>query len=372
MKLNLKTEKFVDLLSTVLPAVSSKSNLPSLSLFHITAEDDSIQVYGTDLDIGIVSSMKTDVEKEGVVALPARQLFDMTKMIDTEKCFIKKITDNEYELSGENKNTTYTITAGNAEEFPSIPDIEKVKKTAVDTQTLCEGIDKTIISVSKDESRFILCGIYFQCKKNKLKMVSTDGRKLSYFEKELDQTGDEIQAIIPTNAINVLRKIATSDKDEVKVSLSSSENKISMQVGNTTIYSRLIEGDYPNYNQVIPEKQDKNIVLNTDQLLSATKKMLAVKSMGTEPVKYKFSDNKLVISLSATEGTGTSSIPVEYKGEEIEISFNPDFIINILKVINSDKIKLSLTSPINPGKITPESSDENYIGVIMPMRPSQA
>ncbi len=371
MKLNLKTKKFVDLLSTVLPAVSSKSNLPSLSLFHITAKENNIQVYGTDLDIGIVSSMDTDVQKEGVVALPARQLFDMTKMIDTENCFIKKITDNEYELSGEDKTTTYTIAAGNAEEFPSVPDIEKVKKTVIDTQILCEGIDKTIISVSKDESRFILCGIYFQCIKNKLKMVSTDGRKLSYYEEKLSKKGDEIQAIIPTNAINVLRKIIDSEEQEVKVSLSSSENKISMQVGNTTIYSRLIEGDYPNYNQVIPDKQDKNIVLNTKELLLATKKMLAVKSMGTEPVKYKFGKNKVVISLSATEGSGTSSVPVKYNGEEIEISFNPDFIINILKVINSKKMKLSLTSPINPGKITPISKKENYIGVIMPMRPSQ-
>ncbi|NLB35255.1 MAG: hypothetical protein GX817_05515, partial [Elusimicrobia bacterium] len=134
--------------------------------------------------------------------------------------------------------------------------------------------------------------------------------------------------------------------------------------------SRMIEGDYPNYLQVIPDKPTKTILVNTEALLGATRKMMAVTPEKFVAVKYKFQNNQAILSVVAPDtGSGTSTLDVDYNGEEIEIAFNPDFLINALKAIKSERVSIGLTTPINPGKITPESEDEKYIGVIMPMRP---
>ncbi len=370
MKLKLKTDEFSNLLKTVLPAVSSRSTLPALSHFLIEAKDSILKIYATDLEIGISSSIETDVEKEGSCTTPARNLTDMVNALDSEKFSFKKVTDSHYEVSSDKGDTTYTIVTGEKEEFPVVPEVKGDNFIEIDAELFKDAIDKTIFSVSKDESRYVLCGAFFEVNGDSFKMVATDGRRLSFYKDKVIKKTDEFSAIIPTKAINVIeRAISSSGEDKIRISKDSGENQIYFILGNTVIYSRMIEGDYPNYSQVIPDNPTKEIVVDNSLLLNATKKMLAVTTERAIAVEYKFSNNKAVVSVNTETGSGKSTIEVDYDGDEIDIAFNPDFMISNLKSIRGDKIKLGLTSSINPGKITSESDDENYIGVIMPMRP---
>ncbi|MFH1416360.1 MAG: DNA polymerase III subunit beta [Elusimicrobiota bacterium] len=369
MKLKLKTHDFLDLLTTVIPAVSERSTLPILSHFLIEAQDNIVKVYANDLEIGIESSMNTIVDKAGSATIPAKNLVNIVKVIDSKECNFKKINNNQFELSTENGNTTFNINGREKEEFPVLPGLKEEKTIVLKAKDLIEGINKTIFSVSRDESRYVLCGIYMEVISGDFKMVSTDGRRLSFYNKKIENNKDNISAIIPTKAINVLDRAITDENADIKISISAKENQIYFSFGNTVIYSRLIEGDYPNYSQVIPDKPTKSIIVKTEDILNATRKMIAVTSERSLAVKCKFKNDSAIISTGPTEvGSGTSTIPVQYKGEEIEISFNPEFIINSLKVIKSEHVKLGLSTPINPCKITPVSDEENYIGVIMPMR----
>lgn len=369
MKLKLKTQDFLNLLTTTIPAVSERSTLPILSYFLIEAENNRIKAYANDLEIGIESSMKTTIDKEGSAIIPAKNLVNIVRVIDTEECIFKKINDNQFELSNEDGSTTFSINSRDKEEFPMLPGLKGEKSVVLKAKILKEGIEKTIFSVSKDESRYVLCGIYLEIDSQDFKMISTDGRRLSFYKEKIKDSHDKFSAIIPTKAINVLIKIITDDNQDIKISMSSNDNQINFSFGDTIIYSRLIEGDYPNYTQVIPEKLTKTIVVNTEEILNATRKMIAITNERSLSIKCKFKNNVAIISTGPTEvGSGTSTIPVKYNGEEIEMAFNPEFIINSLKVIKSESVKLGLTTPINPCKITPVSDEENYIGVIMPMR----
>ncbi len=368
MKLRLKTEEFTELLTTVLPAVSGKTTLPTLSHFLIEAEKNRVKVYATDLEIGIESSIKTEVEKEGACTVPARSLTDMVKALDSEYITFKKITESQYELS--DGNTTFRLMGGEKEEFPVLPSVKEEETADIEASKLKEGVEKTIFSVSRDESRYVLCGIYFNINTDSLEMVSTDGRRLSYFKEALTEENGSFNAIVPTKAINVLDRALPGSDDKVKICVSASESQIYFSFADTILYSRIIDGDYPNYSQVIPDKPTKSIIADTKTLLDATRRMMAVTPEKFVAVKYRFADNTAVLSINAPEtGSGTSNAKVEYNGEEIEIAFNPDFIINAMKVIKSEKVVLGLTTPINPGKITPVSDTEKYIGVVMPMRP---
>ncbi|MBN2406997.1 MAG: DNA polymerase III subunit beta [Elusimicrobia bacterium] len=370
MKIKLNTNDFSNLLTTVLPAISTRSTLPSLSHFLIDADKDKIKVYATDLEIGIESSISSkEIEKEGALTIPARNLTDIIRVIDSDSVTLNKVKEGKVEISSDDSNTKFNIVCGESEDYPGFPEMKEDRLISIDAKSLKEGIEKTLPSVSKDESRYILCGIYFENDGKELKMVSTDGRRLSYYKGKVKGNSSKFKAIIPTKAINVLEKTLTDEDESVKISINSSENQIYFSFGNTIIYSRLIEGDYPNYGQVIPENTTKNIIVGTEEVLNATKKMIAATVERTTPVKFLFRSNKAVISLQAADGSGTSTIPVQYKGDEIEIAFNPEFIINALRVVRSDKVKIGLTTPINPGKIAPESDTELYIGVIMPMRP---
>ncbi len=369
MKLKLNTQNFLELLTTVIPAVSERSTLPILSHFLIEAENNKIKVYANDLEIGIESSMQTTVNKEGSATIPAKNLVNIMRVIDTEECNFEKINNNQFELSTENKNTTFNIIGREKEEFPVLPDLKEEKSIIIKAEKLKESIEKTSFSVSKDESRYVLCGIYMEINSSEFKMVSTDGRRLSFYKEKIEGLKDSINAIIPTKAINVLDRAITDGKEDVKISISSNNNQINFSLGDTIIYSRLIEGDYPNYSQVIPEKSTKVVHAKTEDILNATRKMIAVSSERPMVVKYKFKDNTAIVSTGPTEtGSGTSRVPVKYSGDEIEIAFNPEFIISALKAVKSEEIKIGLTTPINSCKITPVSEKENYIGVIMPMR----
>ncbi len=370
MKLKLKTNKFSNLLALVLPAVSVRSTLPTLSHFLIEAKNDKVKVYATDLEIGIESAISVKIDKEGAATIPARNLTDMVKVLDSEEFVFQKVKESQFEITTTDGNTTFNIMGGEKDEFPVLPEKKEEKSLEIEACKLKEAMEKTIFSVAKDESRYSLCGIYLESDGEKFKMTSTDGRRLSSYEENITKKADEFNAIIPTKAINILDRIIESNEEIVKISMSSSNNQIYFSFGDTIIYSRTIEGEYPNYKRVIPEKTTKNIIIDTQSILNATKKMLAVTTEYALSVNYKFKNNTAVVSVNAPEtGSGTNTISVQYDGEEIDIAFNPEFLINILKVIKSDKIKLGLTTSINSGKITPLSKEEKYIGVIMPMRP---
>ncbi|MGM0568312.1 MAG: DNA polymerase III subunit beta [Elusimicrobiota bacterium] len=369
MKFKANTKELSELLSNVLPAISMRNTLPALSHFLVEAKDNTLSVYGTDLEIGIKSSIETKVEEEGEITMPAKKLTDIINVIDTQEISISKVTETECEITAADDSTRFKIMAGDTEEFPILPNLNEDISIEIQVSQLKEGIEKTIFSVSKDESRYVLCGILFESDGENFNMISTDGRRLSMFKSKLGREERKFKAIVPTKATSILERALQKNGDKVKININYKENQIYFTFGRTIIYSRLIEGDYPNYNQVIPDKSNKTIRIATEDMHKATRQMTAVTTRTSLAVKYNFAKDKAVVSVNSPEvGSGICTVPAKNSGDEIEISFNPDFILNILKVIQSEAVDLKLTTSINPGKIIPVSEEESYIGVVMPMR----
>jgi len=261
------------------------------------------------------------------------------------------------------------------EDYPVLPKFKTDGEFLFDRKLLSEMIKKTIFSVSQDETRYVLCGIHFRVEKGKIKMVSTDGRRLSYISKDIEiDKKKEAKATIPTKAVNELNRIISQvgTKEETeeagKVKISIEENQVGFMIDDTVLISRLIEGHFPNYEQVIPRKSDIKLKINTEELLQATKRVALLTTEKSNSIKYSLKKNKLIISAN-TEGLGEARdvVGIDYAGEEMEIAYNPQFLIDVLRNIGCEEVFLELTNSLNPCLIRP-TTEEDYISIVMPMR----
>jgi DNA polymerase-3 subunit beta len=223
-------------------------------------------------------------------------------------------------------------------------------------------------AASTDETRYVLNGVYLISSDGFLKLVATDGRRLAFMSRECIDKKIQHTAIIPTKAVNEVQRILSSDEKEEEVKIGVSENQVAFQIGSVTILSRLIEGTFPNYEQVIPKNHDMQVKVNAKEALSAVKQMALLTSDKGSTVKFYFSKNMLRISASAQGlGSGEVDMDVEYSGPNMEIAFNPLFLIDIFKNIDEEFVNFELTNSLNPALISP-ACDKSYLCVVMPMR----
>jgi DNA polymerase-3 subunit beta len=227
---------------------------------------------------------------------------------------------------------------------------------------------KAAFAVSTDETRYVLNGVYMQVEKGLIKLVSTDGRRLAFISREAGDKKIQRSAIIPTKAVNELQRMLNSDEKGEDVLVGISDNQIAFKVGSVTIISRLIEGSFPNYDQVIPKKHEVQIKLSVKEALQAVRQMSTLAMDKASAIRFTFAKNTLRISASAQGlGSGEAEIDIEYNGQLLEIAFNPQFLIDILKNSDDDVVAMELTGSLNPALVRP-MKDPNYLCVVMPMR----
>lgn len=364
MKIVCPKERLLNAISQIQGAVSPKTTLPILANVLLEANAGILTLTATDLDIGIQYKIPVEMAEPGASTLPAKRLFSI----------IRELPDGDVEIVI-NQAHAATITCGSAyfrvvgigrEEFPKLPEFPEAKTYEIPQSLLKEMINKTSYSMCHDESRYVLNGIYVSVKLNKVIMVATDGRRLAFIEKHVKLPKDaEMEVIIPAKTVQELVKLLNAEDN---ASIVLAKNQIAFKLPNCTLISRLIEGVYPNYKQVIPEGLEQKITLNKEEFLSAVKRSTLITNDRSNSIKLNFLPQHLVISANTPDvGESRESINIPYEGKDIEVAFNPNYIVDVLKNLDEQEVMFEVTDSVNPGIIR---TGPEFLYVIMPMRVS--
>jgi DNA polymerase-3 subunit beta len=253
------------------------------------------------------------------------------------------------------------------DEYPVLPKIKGEEGVNFSQAMLLDMIRKVIFSVSTDETRYVLNGVLMMLENDKWHMVSTDGHRLSFIEKKLTEpTTQKINHIIPAKALQELIKILSS---EGTVNVQLNENQIIFSTPDIILMSRLIDGQFPNYDQVIPKKAEKKINCQTEKYMAATRRVALMASDKSNSVKYAFSQKQMLITANTPEvGEAQEELEIDYTGDSITVAYNAKYILDVMKNIGTEEFVLELTSNLNPGVFKPKTDEYQYLCVIMPMR----
>src|SRR5712672_482620 len=362
MKFSVSKDKLLEGLSTVQNVVSTRTTLPILSNVLLQAADGKIRLTTTDLDVGVQGSVEAQVERTGATTLPARRLFSIVRELPASEIYFDVDTKN---LAAIRSGSSYFKILGlPEEEFPPLARFDDAKDFTIAQKELKDGLKKTSYAISTDETRYVLNGVLFSFKDNKLTLVATDGRRLAMAEIELEfPRSHEADLIIPTKAVTELQRLLTDDGD-VKVSMGSGQ--IAFDLNKTLLVSKLIEGNYPNYRQVIPGEAKERVKLEREMFLNSLRRVSLLASDKSHSVKLNFSKNNLDITANTPEvGEAKESLAIAYKGREFSIAFNPEFLMAPLRALTEDEVFLDLIDEMSPGVVKIQTP---FLYVIMPMR----
>ncbi len=364
MKITCSKEQLLQGLEMVQVAISTKSTLPILSNFLVETQKTKIILTSTDLEVGIRTSLPCQVLTEGSTTIPARRFVEIVRELPEDK--VEITIDKENRASITCGKARFLINGLPKEDYPILPEFKEDLAFNLPKELVQRMLKKTSFAVSTDETRYVLNGVFLTINDKEVKMVATDGRRLAYINETAHPSASH-KAIIPTKAVNELMHLLANSKEEA-VKISIAENQIGFKFDETVLISRLVEGSFPNYEQVIPKSFGIQLKLRTKEFLQATKRVSLLATEKGGSVKYSLKQNVLKISTTMPGvGEAEEEMVVTYKDNPLEIAFNPGYVLDALKVIDSEEVYFELTAPLNPGVLRP-SSNEKYIYVLMPMR----
>lgn len=364
IKFTVTKEHILDGLQRVQNVVSTRTTLPILSNTLLQADAKSLSLTTTDLDVAVRCSVEADVSKQGATSLPARKLFSILKEVPAAEIEVE--VDDRNAASIRCGSSFYKIMGLPAEEFPKFPKADGGKSLKIEQAVLRDMLKKTAYAVSNDETRYVLNGVYMSFKADKLTVVATDGRRLALIEHEVEiPKGGETEFILPTKAVGELQRLL-ADKGDLKLWVG--DNQVICEIDGTTLVSKLIEGAYPNFRQVIPSEVKERIQLERELLLSALHRASILASEKSQSVKLSFAKNTLTISATTPEvGEAKETLAINYKGKELAIAFNPLYLMDPLRNLDADEVFLELSDELSPGVV---KINAPFLYVLMPMRMS--
>ncbi len=373
MELKIGAQELARALGRSQGIVEKKSTMPILSHVLLEAKKGNLlHVSATDLDLSVSSEHPCEVVKEGALAVPAKQLFEIVRSLPEPEVSLKRAGNNYLELRSGPSH--FRIVGLPAEDFPALPKFEKVPFVDVVPAELLEQIDRTSFAASTDETRYNLNGVYFEPKGPVLSMVATDGHRLALSEKPL--AGDyalKRGVILPRKGLHELKKLlgesvdAAAEKPETK--LGFAENSAIYRRTSAVLAMRLIEGMFPDYKQVIPKQGEKIVKVGRQRLLETLRRVSLLASDKTHGVTLEIGPGALKVLSKTDQGDANEDVPVDYAGEAIKIGFNARYLIEAAGVLKSDDVQLELADDLSPGVLRgagPE--DAGYTAVVMPMR----
>lgn len=362
MKFQIERDVFQEALSQVQHVVSTKTTLPILSNVLIEASESGLKLSTTNLDVAIAVTIPANVEAPGQTTLPARRLGTI----------VRELAGSEVQISVDEGNTAsvksgpsfFKILGLSESEFPKIGEFEDAKEFSIDQRLIRDALRKTAYAISTDETRYVLNGVNCVIGDGNLTLVATDGRRLAMVEQNLElPESDNTAVIIPTKAVVELQRLL-GDEGEMTVQLTSSQAAFTLN--NSFLVTKLIEGNYPNYKQVIPGEAKYRIPIEREVLHNAVKRVAILVNEKTNSIKFTFGDSLLTISTNSPEvGEAKESLDIKYDGPEMALAFNPEFVMAPLRNLDQDEVFLELIDDASPGVI---KIDEPFLYVIMPMR----
>jgi DNA polymerase-3 subunit beta len=367
MNLTITKEQILSGLQAVQNVVSTRTTLPILSNVLLRAEKNSVEFTATDLDVTVACSVDAQVKKSGATTVPVKKLFGI----------VRELNGSEIEIETDDKNITsirsgasfYKIHGLNADEFPPMPKFKDDKKVLLQQENVKAMMKKTSFAISTDESRYVLNGIFFSLKDNKMTLVATDGRRLALADEEVDISEKSSgEFIVPAKAVNELNRLL-QEKGDVEIKFGENQASFALKDDkgfSVLLVTKLIEGNYPNYKQVIPNETKERIALAREELLQALRRAEIMTSEKANSVKLTFGKNNLAITANSPEvGEARESLAVNYKGKEMAIAFNPRYLIEALAALGEDEVFFELIDELSPGVL---KINGPFLYVVMPMR----
>ena len=372
MKFKINRDHFSNGLSQVLNVVGSKATMPILSNVLIEAEKDTITLTTTNLDLGIRCKIKAEVKEGGAVTLPVKRLATIVRELPNVDVSFDATPNHQVKLASGGSN--FKIMGLGKEDYPPLPEFGDERTFTLEQAELTTMLKSVAYAQSTDETRYILNGVYFNFAEGKLSLVATDGRRLALVSKEMEVPSDAAGAIIlPAKTVSELLRML--DKGE-KLKVSFNERRAAFQIGSDKdnsglvdsiyLYSKVVEGNYPNYQQVIPKETHQRIKLERELLLQCIHRAALVCSEKSNSVKMKLSSNLLEITAQSPDfGEAHESMAIDYSGPELQVAFNPAFVMDPLKALTKDEVFFEVKDEVSPGVF---KTLESFICVIMPVR----
>jgi DNA polymerase-3 subunit beta len=349
-------------LGVVSRGVSTRTTVQILAGILLRASEGRLELAATDMELSLRTSLEAQVEMEGSVVVPGRLLLELARLLpDAEVTLEHKLEEAAVEIrSG---SASYRLHTYNAEDFPRLPDAGAAERHDVDRETLLETVARVSRSASRDESRPVLTGVLMRFEPGKLVMAATDSYRLSVKETPVDGTVPELEAIVPARALGELARIAQAGE---QIELGVHENQVVFSTGDALLTTRRIDGQFPNYKQLVPEAFDHELSLPRDELLDVVRRV-AVMAQRNSPLRLRFADGELTVSAQTQDvGEARESLPVAFTGEPLEIGFNAEFLRDGIESVAGEQLRLKLISPLRPAVLQGEADDFLYL--IMPIR----
>ncbi len=364
MRFSITREHLQSGLSAVAAAIPTRTTLPVLSNLLVRAEQEALRFSGTDLDISVSVRVPAEVEAEGAVTVPARKLVEIARELESAPVHIVADGDQVQMECGKSRFKLYGLPE---DEFPAFPEVDFGEGWRMSAEDLQKLISHTSFAVSTEESRPILNGVLWQLRADKTGMVATNGHRLAKMEAPLGAVGaPEADLIVPPKALQQVERLFDSS-DELEVA--RSENHLAFRSAERVVYTRLIEGPYPNYDQVIPRDNDKEAVANRAALEASIRRMAVVASDQTHRVRLSFADGVLRFRVQTPDlGEAEDELAVDYQGDPLEIGFNATYLLEVLRYMPDEEVRMTFKAPERAATFQPASGDPDYLCLVMPLR----
>ncbi|WP_031514346.1 DNA polymerase III subunit beta [Desulfofalx alkaliphila] len=366
MRINTTKENLLNGVQMVQRAVSTKNPMPILTGILLESKDNKLKLTATDLEIGIECNVEVTTIEEGSIIVPAKYITEI----------VRKLPDVPIDLTGDTENNTITIQYNssqvnlhgfNADEYPAFPVVEGNLSFAIPTNTFKETLRQVLYATNTDESRPVFTGVLFEIKDGLLTLVATDTHRLALKKVAIDEEPAELETIIPGRTLGEISRIISNSDDEDVIKITLGSNQALFTIKNTVIVSRLIEGQFPNYQGVIPKNHKSKVRIKVKELLDSTERAALLTKTGRETIRLDIKKDLLMLSANTDVGFIQENLNCYLEGEEVSISFNARYLTDVLRTVGEEEIILELSGPLSPGVIRPPRGD-NYLSLILPVR----
>ena len=367
MKITIPRQDLLDAVNKVKSIVSSKSALPILSHILIETGEASIKLAATDLKVSIECTVDCLVEQPGALTVSSQRVSSMLAEMPNEDITLHLMDNNVIEITcGKIETRLFSMSP---DEFPPIRSFEGIDPLTFKQSQLKKLFLRSSFAICNDQARYNLTGLLFEIAGGRVTVVATDGRRMSLNRDTEGISGEkEAKVIIPSKMIHELERLL-DDEEPVRVFLD--ESQIAFVFSNLRLVSALIEGTFPNYNMVIPAKHDKEILVDTERLTEAMRRTRTMTNEKFNSVRFSFGQGSMSLKVVTPEvGEYEEELPIEYAGDVVEIAFNPDFVLDVLRRMETEQVALVVKDAMSPGILKPcsDAPDDTYINVVMPIR----
>lgn len=375
MKFSIAQTQLQEALQVVSSAVPSRTTLPVLSNILVEAQEGAVRLTATDLDLAVATKTQANVTDAGSLTVPAKKLLELVRKLPKEEL---KVDAKDLNLTIASKGGRFRFLCIRPEEFPSTPDVPAETTIALDSNVLDRLVRSTVYAVSTDETRPALNGALMQVKEGEMRVVATDGHRLAratYRPETPVAHAPKNDVILPLKALNHLARLIPAATGSVEISLS--RNHARFVLGETTLTTKLIEGPFPNYEQVIPKQNTKRLRARREDLAAALERVSVFSDSLTRQVKLSIKENRLILVVQTPDqGEATEELAVQYTGEELDIGYNAAYLLDILRTIETEEVEVQLNTPVTAGLMVPSGEGapkggkarEDLLCLVMPLR----